>query len=84
MKTVTLASPPVIYKALLQDKWIPDWQEQREPQLTTSVDSHCSMSSMMRAWVAGIWKKGSSEAEREWVSDRKEAECVLSHSATLM
>lgn len=26
------------------------------PQLTTSVDSHCSMSSMRQAWVTGIWK----------------------------
>lgn len=42
------------------------------------------MSSMMRAWVAGIWKEGSSKAEREWVSDRKKAERFLSHSASLM
>lgn len=65
MKTIIPANPPVTYKALLQDKWIPAWQERRKPQLTTSVDSHCSMSSMMRAWVAGIWKEGGREAVGE-------------------
>lgn len=28
------------------------------PRPTTSVDSHCSMSSMRQAWVTGIWKEG--------------------------
>lgn len=34
------------------------------PRLTTSVDSHCSMSSMRQAWVTGIWREGQSEAGR--------------------